>query len=437
VAPLPDRGEIEESPAWSRQELVPIEPLIEWREEIVTTPAAPPTAPEAPRFESRPPSPEPPPPPAPPPEPPPPLRDLPPRELVPPPRPAPMVAPPAAAPHASERSADDLRRAGHVKSASAPTRSFLSRAGFVLWLAFIVFGLAVTPRAVGDLVQRDELPEARVTRERIGQRLAALRDQFVLLAQDVDEETRRVEKVRIAYGLTSSPQRLPESPVDPRAFPNSVFRPLIEETAMLSTHARIAVVELEARVAALRAFESSDPDRVALTPGLSPLEGEFVMTSPFGYRKSAFTEEQEYHSGVDLAAAVGTRVIAPADGRVVFVGRFPVTRDSTWWRLGNVVAVRHGDDLLTLYGHLGRILVRSGENVKRGDPMSEIGESGVIANPHLHYAVWRRVAGGSLEPVDARLMMLDRQWDDEDELLANAAQRPRPDQFEPLPRQVR
>jgi murein DD-endopeptidase MepM/ murein hydrolase activator NlpD len=307
----------------------------------------------------------------------------------------------------------------------------------MLWLAFIVFGLAVTPRAVGDLVLRDELPEARVTRERIGQRMASLRDQFVLLAQDVDEETRRVEKVRVAYGLASSSQRPPESQVDPKALPKSVFRPLIEETATLSTHVRIAVVELEARVAALRAFESSSPERVALTPGLSPLEGEFVMTSPFGYRKSAFTEEQEYHSGVDLAAAVGTRVIAPADGRVIFAGRFQVSRDSTWWRLGNVVAVRHGDDLITLYGHLGRILVRAGQNVKRGDAMSEIGESGVIANPHLHYGVWRRAASGIFEPVDARLMMLDRQWDDEDELLVKAAQRPRPDELEPLPRQLR
>ena len=160
---------------------------------------------------------------------------------------------------------------------------------------------------------------------------------------------------------------------------------------------------------------------MSFTPGLSPLHGEFVMTSPFGYRKSAFTEEQEYHSGVDLAAAVGTPVIAPAAGRVIFVGRFPVTRDSAWWRLGNVVAVRHGDALITLFGHLGRILVRAGQTVARGDVLSEIGESGVIANPHLHYAVWRRVAGGSYEPVDPRLLMLDRQWDDEEDLLATAS----------------
>jgi murein DD-endopeptidase MepM/ murein hydrolase activator NlpD len=313
-------------------------------------------------------------------------------------------------------------------------RSFASRAGFVLWLAFLVFGLAVTPRAVGDLVLRDGLPDARVTRERIGQRLASLRDQFVLLVQDVDEETRRVEKVRVAYGLASSSQPPEESQVDPKAFPNSVFLPLIEETATLATHARIAVVELEARVAALRAFESTAPERVSFTPGLSPLHGEFVMTSPFGYRQSAFTEEQEYHSGVDLAAAVGTPVIAPAGGRVIFVGRFPVTRDSAWWRLGNVVAVRHGDELITLFGHLGRILVRAGQQVARGDVLSEIGESGVIANPHLHYAVWRRVAGGSYEPVDPRLLMLDRQWDDEEDLLAKAGARP--GSFEPLPRQL-
>ena len=59
-----------------------------------------------------------------------------------------------------------------------------------------------------------------------------------------------------------------------------------------------------------------------------------------------------------------------------------------------MVAVRHGDELITLFGHLGRITVRAGQNVARGDALSEIGESGVIANPHLHYAVWRRAAGG-------------------------------------------
>ena len=133
----------------------------------------------------------------------------------------------------------------------------------MLWLAFLVFGLAVTPRAVGDLVLRDEMPEARVTRERIGQRLASLRDRFVLLAEDVDQERRRVEKIRVAYGLATSPRRLPESPVDPKSFPNSIFLPLIEETATLATHARIEVVELEASVAALRAFESASPETVA------------------------------------------------------------------------------------------------------------------------------------------------------------------------------
>jgi murein DD-endopeptidase MepM/ murein hydrolase activator NlpD len=307
----------------------------------------------------------------------------------------------------------------------------------VLWLSFLVFGGAVTPRAVGDLLRHDELPAARITRERIGYRLASLRDRFLLLAEDVDEQRRRVEKIRIAYGLAASARPPAESSLDPKAFPSSIFLPQIEETAALATRVRIEVVELEATVAKLRAFESASPDHVAFTPALSPLRGEFVMTSPFGFRKSAFTEAQEYHSGVDLGAAVGTAVVAPAEGRVAFVGKLPVTRDSTWWRLGNVVAVRHGDDLLTLYGHLDRIAVRRGQTVARGDLLAEIGESGVIANPHLHYAVWRRIPGGDLTPVDPRLMMLDRRWDDEEDLLANASQGAGAGDYEPLPRQVR
>ena len=480
----PPTENVDPDGSWSEQPLEPIAPLPAWREEIVVN--APPAAPETERTaEPEPPSesrgyepaiePEREPPIEEPYEPPPAARldepaqsELPRYEPPPyepaPQEPAPHEPPPYEPPpyepppyeprpyesfraieerraRARATPGDDLRRASHRRERERPSappalRAFASRAGFVLWLAFLVFGLAVTPRTVGELVQRDEMPEARVTRERIGQRLASLRDRFVLLAEDVDQERRRVEKVRVAYGLATSARRLPESPVDPKSFPNSVFLPLIEETATLATRARIEVVELEASVAALRAFEGASPDTVATTPGLAPLMGDFVMTSPVGQRKSTFTEEHEYHSGVDLAAAVGTPVLAPADGRVVFAGKFPVSRDSTWWRLGSVVAVRHGDDLLTLYGHLGRILVRPGQNVTRGDQLSEIGESGVIAHPHLHYAVWRRVAGGAFEPTDPRIFMLDRQWDDESDLLAKAGERARPGEYEPLPRQL-
>ncbi|HVR28624.1 MAG TPA: M23 family metallopeptidase [Thermoanaerobaculia bacterium] len=322
-----------------------------------------------------------------------------------------------------------------------PRRRLASRVGLVAYLAFLVFGLAVTPRAVGDLLHRGELPQARLTRDRIGHRLATLRDEFILLAEGVDEQRRRVEKIRIAYGLAASMEPLPVSRVDPSSFPSSIFLPQIEETATLATRMRLAIVELEAKVAGLRAFEAATPERVAFTPALSPLYGEFVVTSSFGYRKSAFTKADEYHSGVDLAAAVGTPVLAPADGRVVFVGKFPVARDSTWWRLGDVVALRHGEELLSIYGHLGRTKVRRGQSVTRGEVLAEIGESGVIAHPHLHYAVWRRgTVGGTeraFEPIDPRLVMLDRQWDDEEELLANAAAAPQSFEYEPLPRQLR
>jgi murein DD-endopeptidase MepM/ murein hydrolase activator NlpD len=343
--------------------------------------------------------------------------------------------------------AEPVSPAAPVVLAPPPPRPPAARRGWrrlgqAAYVGFLVFGLAVTPRAVGHLLLEEELPQARITRERIGHRLAALRDRFLLLEEDVDEQRQRVEKIRIAYGLAAAMEPLPVSPIDPKAFPSSIFLPLIEETATLATRARIEVVELEAKVAALRAFEEASPERVAFTPSLSPLSGEFVLTSVFGYRRSAFTEAPEYHSGVDLAAAVGTPVLAPADGRVVYVGKFVVARDSTWWRLGNVVALRHGDDLMTIYGHLDRVAVRRGQTVARGDLLAEIGESGVIANPHLHYGVWRRRAGADVEaafePTDPRLLMLDRQWDDEAELLANAGgARKQGPAYEPLPRQLR
>jgi murein DD-endopeptidase MepM/ murein hydrolase activator NlpD len=99
------------------------------------------------------------------------------------------------------------------------------------------------------------------------------------------------------------------------------------------------------------------------------------------------------HLGVDIAAPRGTRVTAPADGRVTFVGRR--------FGYGLVVEVTHTNYVMTRYAHLKTITVEEGEHVTRGKQIATVGSSGISTGPHLHYEVL--VNGRQVDPLRFRL----------------------------------
>ncbi|MCZ7585837.1 MAG: M23 family metallopeptidase [Deltaproteobacteria bacterium] len=85
------------------------------------------------------------------------------------------------------------------------------------------------------------------------------------------------------------------------------------------------------------------------------------------------------HEGVDIAAATGSVVRAPAAGRVVYVG----TKEN----FGNYVAIDHGGGLTTHYGHLSSSLVADGDEIRLGTPIALVGSTGRSTGPHLHYEI--------------------------------------------------
>lgn len=122
-------------------------------------------------------------------------------------------------------------------------------------------------------------------------------------------------------------------------------------------------------------------------PLRQPLAGRLQVTSPFGSRIDPFFGRPALHPGVDLRAAYGTPVFATAAGKVMIAGP-----DGGY---GNLVEIRHGNGLMTRYGHLSSILVKDGEMVAAGQVIGKAGSTGRSTGPHLHYEV--RVDG---EPVD-------------------------------------
>jgi len=108
-----------------------------------------------------------------------------------------------------------------------------------------------------------------------------------------------------------------------------------------------------------------------------PLHGRF--TSPFGMRFHPILHRMRFHTGIDIAAPIGTRVKAAKDGRVVFAG----------WNggYGKMIIIRHQFGYSTVYGHLSRISVRRGQYVRAGQVIGRVGSTGMSTGPHLHFEV--------------------------------------------------
>lgn len=128
------------------------------------------------------------------------------------------------------------------------------------------------------------------------------------------------------------------------------------------------------------------------TPNIRPAKGWF--TSRFGYRISPFTGKPALHAGLDIAAAPGSPVFAPADGVVSFAGY-----DEGY---GKMITIDHGYGVSTRFGHNSQIYVQVGQRVTRWDVIGSVGNTGRSTGPHLHYEV--RVNG---VPRDPALYILD------------------------------
>lgn len=114
-----------------------------------------------------------------------------------------------------------------------------------------------------------------------------------------------------------------------------------------------------------------------MVPSSAPVDGP--VGSGFGFRSDPFTGRAALHTGLDFPAEIGTQVVAAAGGMVVSTERHAA--------YGNLVEIDHGNGLLTRYAHASKVLVKTGDLVKRGQPVAQVGNSGRSTGPHLHFEV--------------------------------------------------
>lgn len=120
-----------------------------------------------------------------------------------------------------------------------------------------------------------------------------------------------------------------------------------------------------------------------------PAPGYFRITSPFGYRVHPILKKKKLHTGIDIGISSGKSIVASQHGKVIHSG---------WYGgYGKVVMIDHGGGIVTLYAHNSSLLVKEGQQVKKGQNIARAGSTGMSTGPHLHFEV--RENGQYIDPL--------------------------------------
>jgi murein DD-endopeptidase MepM/ murein hydrolase activator NlpD len=126
-----------------------------------------------------------------------------------------------------------------------------------------------------------------------------------------------------------------------------------------------------------QAFTSFNKTLATRTEFVLPVDGP--ISSPFGLKRFLNDQARSPHSGLDIAAASGVEITATAAGTVLATGDYFFN--------GNTVLLDHGQGLISMYCHMSKISVEVGDKLNQGETLGEVGMTGRVTGPHLHWSV--------------------------------------------------
>lgn len=257
-------------------------------------------------------------------------------------------------------------------------------AGYVLLSLPLAAGLVVLFFAVYDSPQtralRQQNENLLLTRNTNASRITEYQTQL--------DSLKEKEKAIYRTALNEEPQTEAEPTLDSAAIPATVAREHVHalETRVLVLQERVRKDNFTAAAVQTVAVRRNEIFRYV--PSIRPVRGKIL--SGHGLRKHPLTKEERQHNGIDFEAAIGTPVVATADGRVISVDRGK-SGD------GLSVTLDHNGRYRTHYSHLDEVQVQPGQEVRRGEIIASSGNSGLCKGPHLHYQLFRN--GKPLDPI--------------------------------------
>lgn len=220
-----------------------------------------------------------------------------------------------------------------------------------------------------NTMQRSLIEEKTNEVERLKEESAAFRE---VVNDKIEEITESFNKITDEYLEERSTKANRSGDRNEVSFTNDMKQLKDKLDSLNSLYSRTGqpVADLSAAEAKIEAFMET-------VPTLWPANGR--ITDKFGYRKDPFTKRKKFHQGIDIGADYGANIRAAASGKVIFAAYASGT--------GRTVKISHARGITTVYGHASSILVKEGQNVKKGDVIAKVGSSGRSTGPHLHFEI--------------------------------------------------
>jgi len=251
--------------------------------------------------------------------------------------------------------------------------------GALYWLS-LRFAADLKIPLVRELVLAAQQVESERSREFMQQNLNAMAVKIGEMQAQLTRLDALGERLSSMAGIRPQEFRFSEAPglggAQSTTMPpqNLTLTQFNEKVAMLSR-------QMESRTDMLGVLEAQMFEQAVkkkAMPTMMPVNAPF-NASGFGYRIDPFTGQQAMHEGVDFITDAGTPVVAAAGGVVQFAGFHP--------QYGSMVDIDHGNDLVTRYAHLSKVLVKEGDVLQRGRRIADSGNTGRSTGPHLHFEV--------------------------------------------------
>lgn len=258
-------------------------------------------------------------------------------------------------------------------------------------------GVAAVTGKPGEHLRAQQLERENVL---LAAEVTDLRNEMQLLAASIEDLSAKDEKYRTIAGLPDIDQEVRQVGIGGPGTKTLESVALYHQNPELGEQIFAASYDIEtlSRRAALLSASmdealgqmQANTERLAATPTLPPSSGH--LSSLFSNnRRHPVLRITRPHQGIDIAAQVGEPIQAPAAGRVVYAAN----RAGGY---GLTVELDHGYGYTTRFAHASRILVRVGERVERGQTIAEVGATGLVTGPHLHYEV--ELEGVPVDPLN-------------------------------------
>ncbi|HEX5435925.1 MAG TPA: M23 family metallopeptidase [Gemmatimonadaceae bacterium] len=268
----------------------------------------------------------------------------------------------------------------------SPRTISLSERGFRALATVAAIAGVVAMLCVAAVVVELSMPSLRARfhgNQEVTAHVAALQARLNSVGDTLRAITERDDRIRMLAGLPADSQELSLGDVTDAG----LREPITSGPAAgrYTRDADIAVDRLIHRANWLAASFAEVSDTLERNVELLNHTPSIMPTA--GWLSSAFSRDRYHpilhirrpHDGIDVAAPMGTPIVAPAAGVVSFVGREH--------GYGNVLEIDHGNRIETKYAHCSRILVKKGQHVERGEKIALVGDTGLSTGPHLHYEI--------------------------------------------------